>query len=151
SLLLRFLYSRDSFPPFFGRLQIARRSIIRPPRSTISSSSVAAVYDRRKLSDAGMVFLQTAHLHLTLLQRTDPVRTRLRRTHRRHDRNFLCQRRVSNHHFVLARDSSARCIDDEADVPVFDSVEHVRPAFVQFENFFHFDLRFHQRFSRSAR
>src|SRR4029077_12767584 len=91
-------------------------------RSTSSFFSVAADDDARKSSDAGVIFLQAAHLHFTLLQRSNAVGARLGRAHRGHDRNFRRKGRVANHHLVLTRNFSARRVNDEIDVPVLHAI-----------------------------
>src|SRR5215475_15326165 len=97
-----------------------------------------------------VVFLQTAHLNLTFLQRSDPVRAGLRSTHRRHDRNFRSQRRISNNHLVLARSLPARRVDDEVDIAILDAVENVWASCVDLKDLGYFDFGFCQRFCSSG-
>src|SRR6266404_8417860 len=125
------------------------RSTTALTRSTSSSFSVAAVYGARKSSGAGVVFLQAAHLHFAFLQRANPVRARLCRAHRGHDRNFRRERGIANHHFVLTRNFPAWRVDDEINVAVLDAVEHVGPPFIQLVNLLYFDLRRGERVGRS--
>src|SRR5438034_1543619 len=51
---------------------------------------------------------------------------------------------------MLARNFSARRVDDEIDVAVLDTVENVRASLVNLEDLGYFDFRFRQRVCRSA-
>src|SRR6266404_6473278 len=84
---------------------------------------------------ARMVLLQTAHAHFAFLQRANTVRAGQGSAHRGHDRNALRERGIANAHFVLARNLSARCVDDEIDIAVLDPVENVRTTFSHFKHF----------------
>src|SRR3954469_21936446 len=61
-----------------------------------------------QISNLGVIFLQSAHLQLRFLQRPNPIRARLGRAQRRHNRNFLGQRRVAGRGLVFARNLPAR-------------------------------------------
>src|SRR3984893_9821566 len=104
------------------------------PKSTISCSSVAAVYDRRKFSLRSVIFLQAADADFGFLERTNAVRASQGRSHRRHDRDLFRERGVADADFVFTRNFSARRVNDEIDLAILDQVAHVGPPFAQFEN-----------------
>ena len=81
-----------------------------------------------------MIFLQAFHRHRTFLQGTYALGARARRPQGCHDRDPFAERSGSNFDFVLARNLSARGVDDELDLTVFDEVENVRAARADFKN-----------------
>ena len=97
-----------------------------------------------------MIFLQTSHLNFSFLERANSIRAGQRGADGRHDRNFCRERGVANDHFVLARNFPAGRVDDEIDIAVLDTVEHVGTSLVNLEYLGHFDFCFGQRFRGSA-
>src|ERR1700758_513798 len=87
-----------------------------------------------RLTNCGMIFLQTLHRHATLLERTNAECARPGRANCGDDRNSFRQGRAPNLDFIPPRNLTARRVDDELDLSVLDEVADVGPTLRDLEH-----------------